>query len=48
MQAEGGMSNVGLEIEGGGLRRPLLVVGHPGEAGSERVGYAELHGLLIF
>ena len=40
------MGNVGLQVEGCGFGRPLLVVGQLSEAGSERVGYAELHGSL--
>jgi hypothetical protein len=37
------MGDAGLQVEGGGLGRPLLVVGKPGKAGGEGIGYAELH-----
>ena len=43
VQTQAGTGCVGLEVEGSGLRRPLLVIGQPGQAGGERVGYAELH-----
>lgn len=40
-------SEIRLQVEGGGPGRPLLVVGQPGEAGSEGVGYAELQNRLM-
>ena len=44
VQAEARLGKVGLKVEGGGLGRLLLLVGQPGEAGGERIGYAELQG----
>ena len=43
VQAEARIGDVGLQVKSSGLSRPLLFVGEAGEAGSERVGYAELH-----
>ena len=43
VQAEARVGDVGLQGKGRGLRRPLLLVGEPGEAGGESVSYAELH-----
>ena len=43
MDAQAGLRRIGLQVKGGGLCRPLLLVGQPSEAGSEGVGYAELH-----
>ena len=35
VEAKAGMGYAGLQVEGGGLGRPLLVVGRPGKAGGE-------------
>ena len=47
VQAEAWKGDVGLQIESGGLRRPLLVIGQLGEACCEGVGYSELHNLTL-
>ena len=46
VQAEAWVGEVGLQVEGSGLGRPLLVVGESAEAGGECVGYTELHDRL--
>ena len=38
-----GVREVGLEVKGSGLSRPLMLVGKPCQAGCKGVGYAELH-----
>ena len=41
------MGDVGLQVKGSGLSRPLLFVGESGEAGGEGVSYAELHSSFL-
>ena len=43
VQAEARVRQIGLQVEGGSFGRLLLLVREPGQAGSERIGYAELH-----
>ena len=43
VELRAGVCRVELQVEGRGLRRPLLVRGQPGEARRERVGDPELH-----
>ena len=43
VQAEARVGDVGLQVKGGGLGRLLMFIGEPGEAGSEGVGYADVH-----
>lgn len=43
MHAQAGLGRIGLQVKGGGLDGPLLIIRQAAEAGGERVGDAELH-----
>ena len=43
MQAEARMGDVGLQVKGSSLSRPLLLIGESGQADRECVSYAKLH-----
>ena len=46
VHAQPGLGRIGLQVKGGGLGRPLLLVGQPAETRRERVGDAELHEVV--